>query len=104
MTKIFHITMLLTLMPLIWGSIADPTEPPMVILPGKTIKNAELSLKIIKFNPATGVHTANINGVLLTVGEKYFDATLKRVTKNTVELLGPNGEKIVLRLFDVQKY
>lgn len=58
---------------------------------------ASSGLQLVKVSRAR--KEATIDGRTVRVGEKVGDATLREVTDSSVTLVGPDGERNVLRLY-----
>ncbi|NQY42146.1 MAG: hypothetical protein HRT87_02230 [Legionellales bacterium] len=80
------------------AEMADPTKPPKKLAPKVTVETEPLRLKMIRLDNKNGKHTANINGEIVKIGGVYADAKVVDITDEYVELQGPKGEKIILKL------
>ncbi len=97
--KVTYCLFMLLIVTNIYAEIADPTKPPKKIAARITVETEPLKLKMIRLDNKNGKHTANINGEIVKLGGIYADAKVVNITEEYVELKGPKGEKILLKLF-----
>lgn len=96
--RLIIILSLLLIAPHGYGDILDPTKPPKKVAVKKSIETEKLILNMVKLDQKTGKHTAIINGMRVIIGGMYRDAQIISIDMNAVELNGPKGEQIILRL------